>query len=291
MTSFLRKYNSNIIVRLRKGLTYGITTFAVTIGIAASIMKGLSATGTVLPISFMLIVGALCLILGFIAAFIKGHLAHLPSQIIMEECVDDHYIASYCTAQTLKEANYLTRPYYHQEYVTDSVAEMWRLKNPKGFIHILNSKNELCACFGIIGMEHTFMSQFIKGRIIDNDLSGEDVLDFEQTKRSKILYISGVVVRGPESQVGHIRACVMIWVMIKYITKVFGLRKKCTIYALAVSKESENLLKKCSFKIVSSNEIRKDKLNLYNLEITKDGLIKIGMRIGDYSQMCECKFD
>jgi len=265
----LRRYAPGFISRFKKGLLFGGKTLLATIGIAGSIITALAATGNTLSFLVIFYTGLGCLILSFSATILKGHLEHLPEQIIIEECMDGQYIVEYCSSETLREANHLTRPYYRYEYVSDNVAELWRQKNPKGFVHILNSSHELCACFGIIGVETSFMIHFIKDRLVDNDLLDEDVLDILSTKKSPSLYISGVVVRDPDSPAGHIRACIMIWAILKYINKVFGVRKKRTIYALAVSKTSENLLKKCSFTISSSTRSRKDKLNLYSLEPKK----------------------
>lgn len=283
-----RRITPNFLSRLKVGFPFGRKALLSSLGVAGTVIGALATTGTVLSFTVIIIIGSVCIILSLFAIIIKGHLEHLPDQIIIDECIDGKYLADYCNADTLKEANILTKPYYGREYVPDIVIEIWHQKNPKGFVHILNSKNELCACFSILGIEQTFMTQFIIGRLIDKDLLSNDVLNFTQTKNSNRLYVSAVVVRNPDSLVGHRRACVMIWAMVKYVKKYFGTREKRNIYALPVSKTSENLVIKCGFKIVSVAENRKDKLNLYNLEINKENLDKIIARIGDYSKMCEC---
>lgn len=292
MTSLrYRKSSPRFIARLKKGLPSGAKILLAAIGVASAIITALAATGTVLSLSLVLIIGSGCVAIGLLATLAKGQLVHLPTQIIIEECMDGQYVAEYCTQETLRTANSFTRPYYHREYVSANIAEIWRQKNPQGFVHILNSIGELCACFGVLGIESSFMTQFVKGRVIDNDLLGEDILDISETKKSPSLYISGVVVRDPESMVGHMRACIMVWAMLEYIRKIYGLRRKRTVYALAVSRESQNLLKKCLFAVASPANNRKDKLNLYSFELTKENLDKIRMRLGDFSGVCECRFD
>jgi len=284
------KTTPTIFKRIKSGFPLGIKTIIALTGIAGTIIRVLTLTGIVFKISEVLEIGLGCVIISFIVTIIKGHINHLPSQIIFEESIDGTYVAKYCTRESLKEANSLTKPFYHHEYVDDNIVELWRQKNTQGFVGIFNSKNELCACFGIIGIEESFMNQFIKGRLKDNDMLSEDVLSFEETKKSSTPYISGVVVRDPDSPAGHRRACVMIWTMLEYIKKIFGFRKERHIFALAVSKTSENLLKKCGFQMYCTSTQRKDKLNLYQLPITKEAIDNILIRTGDYSMICKIQF-
>lgn len=287
----LQRFSPHWIKRVKSGFSAGIKTFVILFGIAGTIITAFAATGKFLSLNILFFIGLACTLISIIVVFVKGQLKHLPDQIILDTGIDKHYVATYCTAENLSEANSLTRPYYHHEYVSDSVAEMWRQKNPKGFVQITNSSGELSACFGVIALEQSFVNQFIKGRVLDNDLKSEDILNPAESKKSLMLYISGVVVRDPESPIGHRRACIMIWAIIEYLRKYYGFQKKRTFYALAVSKQSESLLKKTNFTIASSASQRRDKLNLYSLEMTRDNMAKISQRIGDYSQVCQCIYN
>lgn len=271
--------------RLKKGLRAGLVATGTAIGVVGGIIGGAAALGK--PIPLWIIVGAaiFCVLVGVITVILKAKSTHIPDEIIYDYGDGDYQI-EYCTPDSLREANRLTKPYYGREYVRNEVAEMWRQKNPRGFVHINNTKGELCACFGILALEDSFMKQFIKGKLVDNDLSSEDILGPEESKDAKELYISGVVVFEAEKQAGHRRANIMVWAILQYIQKHYGFQQNRTIYALAVNNSSKNILERCGFCIACHARNRKDKYNLYKLEISTESIEPIQKRMGDYSRMC-----
>jgi len=248
----LRRRAPTFLRRLKSGLPAGGTAFLASSGVAGTVISVISATGTVVAMPVIWITGAVCVGTGAVVTLVRGRLKHLPDRIIDDASADGHYTASYCSQQSLSEANDLTRPYYRHEYVSDVVAESWRRRNPAGFVAIHNSKAELCASFGVIAVEPSFMGQFIRGRVRDNSLGSDDVLSFDSSKTSPTLYISGVVVRDPEAPAGAKRACVMVWTALCYIRRLYGLRRRRVVYALAVSRQSENLLKHLGFTMASA---------------------------------------
>ena len=286
-----KRIRKNFFIRIRKGLPFaakifGYSFFVVVVGMATLI----NSTGNNLKISQILYGASICTGVSLIALVIKGSLSHLPDDILFNTLSNESYVSDYCTKTTLELANGLTQPYYHHEYVEDRIAEMWRIKNSKGFVHILNQAGDVCASFGILAIKASFMEYFVKGDLQDNNLGSDEVLTFEQSKKSKELYISGVVVSEPDNIIGRRRALVMIWCMINYIKNIYGIKKERKIYALAVSKQSENLLKRSGFQIECSKKNRIDKLNLYSLIINKDSINDILLRVGDYSTCCKCMF-
>jgi hypothetical protein len=184
----------------------------------------------------------------------------------------------------------MTKPYYGREYVAPDIAVQWRTRNPMGFVQITNSEGELCACFGVLGLSDSFMDQYTKGRVADRELRGDDILDLEKSKRSKRLYISGVVVRDSESHKGHKRARVMIWAMLIYLQRTYRLRGRRELYAVAVTKESERLMKNLNFTLVSRAGSRRDKCNMYRCELTKPFWDELICKVGDWSALCTCDF-
>jgi hypothetical protein len=83
--------------------------------------------------------------------------------------------------------------------------------------------------------------------VIDNSLMPDDLLEETDAKKCPDLYISGVVVRDPDTPVGNRRACAMVWAMVKFFERQYGVRRKRKLYALAVTKQSKNLLLKAGF--------------------------------------------
>ena len=135
------------------------------------------------------------------------------------------------------------------------------------------------------------MKQFIKGRLQDNIMTPEDICDDDEAKKSPDLYISGVVVRDPDSFGGHKRACVMFWGIAKFIEHRYGVRRKRALYALAVSLQSKSWLLRAGFARHNGPGDRLDHLELFSLELTRQRLDSLFHVVGDYSGLCKMELD
>ena len=286
----MRRTPPNWISRLRRAAPPAGKTLAATTAAAATALGIATAFGITLPLTMIYWTAGLCLAPSVGVFIWKSRSRHLPDIIIDEDNPDGIYIVRYCSAADLREANGWTRVYYRDEYVSEEVAESWRIKTPQSFVGLYNDQNRLCAAFGIIAIESSFLRQFVKGRVIDNTLTPDDLLAAPEAKRSPDLYISGVVVRDPDSTVGHRRACVMVWTMIRYFSHHYGFRRKRKLYALAVTKQSKNLLLKLGFSHHNGPSDRQDHLELYALDLSKDRLTSLVQRIGDHSSQCHLEF-
>ncbi len=280
-----------LVYRFRLGWRSAITWFISLVALTGAVLGSLAIADVTLSLMIIVLLFILCIFLSILFPILLKKLEHLPKEVIFNEDGDGTYFSRYCDSDGLKEANTLTKPFYRHEYVEDAIVEQWRLKNPYAFVQIMNSRNVLCASFGILAVEASFFRQFLKGRVIDNELNANDILGPDDSTRSSELYISGVVVRDPTSMIGHRRSCVMIWAMLEYLKKVYGFRKKRSIYALAVNASSESLLTRCGFLLSQNADARKDKLNLYRLDLNRPTLNTIYQRIGNYSDMCNCRYD
>ena len=228
--------------------------------------------------------GGLCLVHG-IRGFICGSRSeHLPDIVVDEDGVDGVYAVEICDEGALREANALTKPYYRSEYVDDEVAEARRRRNPRGFVAIRNAAGELCAVFSVLALEESFGAQFVKGRVVDKQMEGGDIKEYEEARTARELYIGGVVVRDPEGAQGKRRACVMFWTMVEYLREMYGGRRRRTIYALAVSRAGEATLKRFGFAVASGKGGRRDGLDLYGLEWNAAAISRVVGRIGDRSR-------
>jgi hypothetical protein len=110
-------------------------------------------------------------------------------------------------------------------------------------------------------------------------------------KKEERIYISGVVVRDPHLYMGRKRVAIMLWTILQYIKKVFGLRKSRTFYAVGLTIESEKLLKTTGFLICGDKVNRKDKSNLYRIDLDKKKWEELIAKIGDYSKMVSFHID
>jgi hypothetical protein len=278
------------VARLRGGRTKGVTVGGGVFAAAATSLGLAGAAG--LPVLLAVAGGAV--VLGLVAAYVSGKSEIFPKNLIDEAGNDEApYDCDFCTESTLEEGCEMTKPHYGNEYVTAQLAETWRQRNPKAFVHLLNKDGELSASFGVLGLEESFTEQFLKGRVTDLQLKGPDILDFDQTKRSSTLYISGVVVKDPESHLGKKRSAAMLWAMMHYLEVLYGKRKKRTLYAIAVTPASEKLLRKLGFKVGCDKKLRQDKSNLFCYELTAGSWKTLRANIrafGGSSDICQCNF-
>lgn len=189
--------------------------------------------------------------------------------------------------EALRHACEMTKPYYRHEYVSPEIAVQWWMKNPKAFIQITNSGGELCACFGVLALSKSFMEQFIKGNVSDTQLRTSDICSFSESKRANQLYISGVVVRDPSTHIGRKRATVMIWAMMIYVKKLYGLKRQRELFAVSITRESEQLMKNLGFQLACEGKERQDKCNTYKYILNHESWKKLILIVGDYSVMCK----
>jgi len=286
----LRRIPPNWWHRVRAGQLVGYAAFVSLSGVVGLVLSLISSTGTTLSWKVVVPIGLVCVAVGPLAAYFKGHRSLLPDAFVDEIGRDGGYHCAFCSPAKLKEACEWTKVPYGHEYVAPDIAARWQKKNQRAFVEISNSRGELCACFGIMALSDSFMDQFVKGNVSDTQLREDDVCGFEKSNKSKRLYISGVVVRDHQKNIGHKRACVMLWAMLIYVKRIYGLTRR-ELFAVAVTRESENLMKNLGFDLVSPARERKEKCNMYRYTVSKDSWKQLMHKIGDFSPMCECSFD
>jgi hypothetical protein len=276
--------------RIAKGKYAGLAVFMGITGLSGTVFGVISGAGQVIPVWSIIVTGVCCTATSFGVAYVRGQMELLPDSLVDDMSSDGAYTCTFITPQRLREACDLTEPYYGDDYVPGDIAVQWWNSNPKGFTDIANSEGVLCASFGILALKDSFMDLFLSGRVTDSQLRGEDIHNLEDSKKSSRLYISGVVVRDPSTYKGSKRARVMVWAMLWYIKVVYGLQRKKILYTLAVTKESDRLLKHMGFQLVSGPNQRIDKGLLYSYELTKDSWNILLNRVGDCSLLCKCNF-
>jgi hypothetical protein len=75
--------------------------------------------------------------------------------------------------------------------------------------------------------------------------------------------------------------------MLSYAKKLYGLRRRRELFAVAVTKESERLMKGLGFKMACEGVNRTDECNLYSYVLTKDSWEHMISQVGDWSKLCE----
>ena len=221
-----------------------------------------------------------------IADLFGRHGKLLPDSIVDEIGDASQFRAHLCTREGLREACDLTRDSYGDAYVSDDVAEQWRLKNPFAFVQIMDSENRLCACFGVLALRQRFMDPFIKGFVSDKQLGGEDVCSLPESKASSHLYLSGIVVLEPTTHKGHKRTAIMLWAMLEYIRRLYDLKKPRQLYAVAVTREASQLMKNFGFKVETLAAHRRDNCDLYRYDLNEASWNTLLCKVNDWSRMC-----
>ncbi len=283
----IKRIAPNILLRIHNGLAFGFSAFVVLAGLFFAINPPQQNSFWVDKIQT---IGIIALI-GLFVAYFRGKQKLLPDIMIEELSAENNYSVSFCSQKELREADELTRPLFGKDFISSDQIEQWRLRNEKGFVQISNADGILCACFVILGLEHSFLDQFIAGRVTEHDIDSSVILPFDSMKKEDRIYISGVVVRDPGSYMGAKRARIMFWVMLEYIKMVFGLRKTRTFYGIGLTKESEKLLKTLGFQICCSKTNRKDNSNLYRINLDKKTWTTQLARVGDLSKMVSFEFE
>lgn len=282
----LRRLRPNLWARLRSGWKAGIAAGAAALG---CIRTGLAFTGAA-DVHFtpheLAVAASAFVVVGLVAAYIRGKSKLLPDSFVDEIGVERHFRAHLCTAGGLREACDLTRDSYGHAYVSHDIAEQWRIRNPSAFVQIMNPENRLCACFGVLALRQSFMDQFIVGLVSDQQLGGENVCGWPESMKSSQLYLSGVVVLEPSSHRGHKRAAVMFWAMAEYIRRLYGLKTPRQLYALGVTKESRQLMRKLGFVVETPAARRADNYDLYRYDLTEASWNDLLCELNDWSRMC-----
>jgi hypothetical protein len=267
---------------------YAVSLFALTV--STTIIGLISATQVRVPLKVIIFASVLTIVVFPIAAYIRGRAHLIPDFLIDEMSEDGLYSCEFCSDDRLRAACEMTEAFYGNDYVAPDIALQWWIKNPKAFVAIVNSEGVLCACFGILALTDSFMDQFVAGTVSDHQLKESNIRSFTASKKAKRLYISGVVVRNPGTPRGGKRTRVMIWTMLKYVKKLCGSKLDRELLALAVTKESESLLKRFGFKLISQAAQRVDRHNLYSYKLTEENWRQMRMRTYDCSRMCKCEF-
>ena len=276
--------------RIRTGRSRGYKVAGAAAGLSATAIGLINATGFTFAFWEVGAALGLAVVTGVVTAVVTGSESLIPRAICDRATTDGKYSAMCCTDAQLRQANEWTGPHYGSEFVGSDIVMQWHLRNPRGFVAILNQQNELCASFGMIALRPGVVDTHMRGNVLDSELSGSDILSFRETKLSDHVYISGVIVNQPGCQAGSRRADVMIWCMLKYVRRFLGLRRARTLYAIAVTPDAKRLLQNLGFSLHTVGRLRRDRCDLFTLALTTESWEQMLGRVGDLSPMCTLRF-
>ena len=274
--------------RLKTGRAAGVKALSLLGGGGGLAIAIVDVMGITLVFPYILIGGGAIAMVALGWALFRGSEALLPMDLF--DRPDGRYRITFSSDVQLREANEWTQYHYGEESVSSELAIQWQMKNSKAFVAITTETGKLCASFGIMALGEQCRELHIRGDVLDSDITPSDLLNISGTKRSLYLYISGAIVRDPDSSVGKRRAAVMVWAMLVYLKKVIGLGQERTLYAIAVSGASEQILKNGGFQLLRSGDYRKDNCNLYSIVLDRATWSALLSDVGDFSSSCNVEF-
>lgn len=281
-----RRLQPRLAYRLKKAIGLPtISLLALIVGAAGAVTAILSLDAVW---SILILCGAV--LTSVIIALVKVRITHIPDIIVRDISLQSNYKCCSCTDADLKEANDLCRPSYGRHSLPTSTLDKWRLTNNRIFMAIKDDKNRLVASFGIVPIRENFMEMFRTGRVTESQLGPEDIYPPADMQQARSLYVSGVVVREPESGAAGSRGRLMLWAMSEYLRELYGTSKRRKLYALAVTRDGEKLLTRLEWQIASAASTRPDRHNLFTTALNNKLLESIVHEVGDYKDSCDCKF-
>ena len=261
--------------------------FIIASGIAGTVITFVSSTGTKVSLVALMWTTLIVVLVSFGYGLINLPTRHISDEIVIEDESEARYQLAIEDESTCQYFNRQTTNFFVADCVEDHVAEAWRKQCPNGFFYLSNEASEPCAAACLFALEDSFMKQFLKGRISEDDLRASDILNFEDSKKSDHLYLAAIIVCNPETAIGHRRAAVMVWGIIQFLRKFYCRKKAKILYAVPVNGASENLVRRFGFALVTPAEQRKDGHPLYSFTLSKENLKQAIQRVGDYSAICE----
>ena len=120
-------------LRLLRGWPLGVAFTIPALGVVFGVRATIASYDVDIPIWISVAAPIICLAVGLVIAFVRGHLSMLPDSFVDEIGTDTPYECVSATHESLRAACELTRPYYGREFVGAELAEQWRLANPHAF--------------------------------------------------------------------------------------------------------------------------------------------------------------
>lgn len=230
-----------------------------------------------------------CAAVASLVAWRRFRRIHLPVDYIApcEIKPDDQAVLCCpCNSAISKEANDLASRYYGNESIPFDRFEQWRLKNPNILVCLLDSKGDVVGYFDVLPLRSTFFDPFIVGKITERHLGHEDILPPGKAHRCNRLYLSGIAVRDPATFLGHRYASILVWGLFRYLEHFYPPVRTRNLFALAATREGEQLLRKFNFRIATPGTAREDGHNLYMFSLNSSSLSEILSSMPSWENLC-----
>ncbi len=163
--------------------------------------------------------------------------------------------------------------------------EQWLIRNENIFVCLFDHTREVRGYFDVFPLREDFMSLFVEGVVGEQDIRREHLLIPSEARTTQRLYLGGLAVRDWHRFEGKRCAAILLWGLIKYFDQFFPSPPNRTLYAHAVTKQGEDLLKRFRFQLVSEPANRKEPYRLYAADVDQQFRNVVRSNIPDYAGM------
>lgn len=208
----------------------------------------------------------------------------------MLPCVASHQgkylLCCPCDRRTSSAANGIANRHYGNENVTFDHYEQWRLKNPNILACLTSPSGEALGYFDVLPLRSTFIDAFLCGQVTEREVTHEDLLGVQHAPRCRKLYLAGFAVADPDQYVGKRGASMMVWGLMKYLQHYYPTHIERKLFALAATKDGEQLLTRFGFRISCPETQRRDNHRLYVMTLNESTISAVLQSIPDWSTVC-----
>jgi hypothetical protein len=191
-----------------------------------------------------------------------------------------------CDLATANEAKKLAQHCYAVSITIEpDKFEQMRAKNPYILACLKDHKGRFLGYFDAIPLRPQFAQPFLAGLVTESQITHEDVLSPEKLATCKYLFISGLAVRDPNTHAGRRNASMLVWGLLKYLDRFYGSIEP-RVFALAATKEGDDLLERFKITLRSEGSNRVDGYKLYSIPLTTAELAKRLACVPDWGKLC-----
>lgn len=232
-----------------------------------------------------------------IPALILSSLLHWRRLISPQVAVDDVIapdvgpdaparIVCPCDLAIAGEAKKLAQQCYAASVTIEpNTFEQMRAKNPYILACLQNHRGKFLGYFDAIPLRREFAQPFLHGLVIESQITHENVLAPDEMAACKFLFVSGLAVQDPNTYAGRRNASMLVWGLLKYLDRFYGSAKPL-VFALAATREGDELLDRFKLTRRSNGGDRVDGYKLYSLTLTPNEIERRLACVPDWSMLC-----
>ncbi len=195
-----------------------------------------------------------------------------------------------CDLKLAEQVGQLAEACYRGENISPIKYEALRVKNPYILACLTGAKGNFLGYFDVIPLQDHFGTLFFQGKVTEKEITHEDILAPNDMAQCKYLYISGLAVRNWETYAGHRNTFILIWGLLKYLDHFYK-NGEPLAFAVAFTREGENLLETFKLSVGADGSTRLDKHTVYSVILSHSEIMQRLACVPDYSPVCSVDWE